>query len=221
MYLYYLSNGSFDIIRKVKMNIDLSAFPTTIDTLHLGLGISVVLFLVLFLTKKKSSTDQDAQENNIEASAADIEQPVEKTISEVTEEEADSLLLKESTPEAALQLLTLLQQEARFIDFIQEDLSAYSDADIGAAARVVHEGSKKILNDYFTLEAIRSEEEETVVSILEGFNASAVRLTGNVVGNAPFNGTLIHKGWKVSEVKLPKLAVGHDASIVAPAEVEL
>ncbi|MFT5559435.1 MAG: hypothetical protein ACI9RZ_001921, partial [Sphingobacteriales bacterium] len=211
MYLYYLSNGSFDIIRKVKMNIDLSAFPTTIDTLHLGLGISVVLFLVLFLTKKKSSTDQDAQENNIEASAADIEQPVEKTISEVTEEEADSLLLKESTPEAALQLLTLLQQEARFIDFIQEDLSAYSDADIGAAARVVHEGSKKILNDYFTLEAIRSEEEETVVSILEGFNASAVRLTGNVVGNAPFNGTLIHKGWKVSEVKLPKLAVGHDA----------
>jgi hypothetical protein len=221
MYLYYLSNGSFDIIRKVKMNIDLSAFPTTIDTLHLGLGISVVLFLVLFLTKKKSSTDQDAQENNIEASAADIEQPVEKTISEVTEEEADSLLLKESTPEAALQLLTLLQQEARFIDFIQEDLSAYSDADIGAAARVVHEGSKKILNDYFTLEAIRSEEEETVVSILEGFNASEVRLTGNVVGNAPFNGTLIHKGWKVSEVKLPKLAVGHDASIVAPAEVEL
>lgn len=203
------------------MNIDLSAFPTTIDTLHLGLGISVVLFLVLFLTKKKSSTDQDAQENNIEASAADIEQPVEKTISEVTEEEADSLLLKESTPEAALQLLTLLQQEARFIDFIQEDLSAYSDADIGAAARVVHEGSKKILNDYFTLEAIRSEEEETVVSILEGFNASEVRLTGNVVGNAPFNGTLIHKGWKVSEVKLPKLAVGHDASIVAPAEVEL
>ncbi|PKH01993.1 DUF2760 domain-containing protein [Psychromonas sp. MB-3u-54] len=203
------------------MNIDLSAFPATIDTLHLVLGISAILFLVLFLTKKKSSTDQNAQENNIEASAANIEQPVEKTVPEVTEAEADSLLLKESTPEAALQLLTLLQQEARFIDFIQEDLSAYSDADIGAAARVVHEGSKKILNDYFTLEAIRREEEETAVSILEGFNASEVRLTGNVVGNAPFNGILIHKGWKVSEVKLPKLAAGHDASIVAPAEVEL
>jgi hypothetical protein len=199
------------------MNIDLSAFPTTIDTLHLGLGISAVLFLVLFLTKKKTSTDQETQENNIEASDA----AVEETVPKVTEAEADSLLLKESRPEAALQLLTLLQQEARFIDFIQEDLSAYSDADIGAAARVVHEGSKKILNDYFTLEAIRSEEEETAVSIAEGFNASEVRLTGNVVGNAPFNGTLIHKGWKVSEVKLPKLAAGHDASIVAPAEVEL
>ncbi|HEY7866121.1 MAG TPA: DUF2760 domain-containing protein [Psychromonas sp.] len=195
------------------MNIDLSAFPTTIDTLHLGLGISAALFLVLFLTKKQQTT----QENNIEASDAAVEQ----NVPEVTQAEPKSSLLKESTPEAALQLLTLLQQDARFIDFIQEDLSAYSDADIGAAARVVHEGSKKTLNAYFTLEAIRSEDEETAISIAEGFNASEIRLTGNVVGNAPFNGTLIHKGWKVTEVKLPKLAAGHDASIVAPAEVEL
>lgn len=195
------------------MNIDLSAFPTTIDTLHLGLGILAALFLVLFLTKKQQTT----QENNIEASDAAVEQ----NVPEVTQAEPKSELLKESTPEAALQLLTLLQQDARFIDFIQEDLSAYSDADIGAAARVVHEGSKKTLNTYFTLEAIRSENEETPISIAEGFNASEIRLTGNVVGNAPFNGTLIHKGWKVTEVKLPKLAAGHDASIVAPAEVEL
>jgi hypothetical protein len=199
------------------MNIDLSAFPTTIDTLHLGLGIAAALFLVLYLTKKQPSIQQTTQENNIEASDAAVEQAVP----EVTQAEAKSLLLKESTPEAALQLLTLLQQDARFIDFIQEDLSAYSDADIGAAARVVHEGSKKTLNTYFTLEAIRSEDEETPISIAEGFNASEIRLTGNVVGNAPFNGTLIHKGWKVTEVKLPKLAAGHDASIVAPAEVEL
>ncbi|WP_415228853.1 DUF2760 domain-containing protein [Psychromonas sp.] len=196
------------------MNIDLHAFPATIDTLHLGLGIAAALFLVLFLTKKKPSAKQTTQKNKIEARDASVEQSV-------PEVQPKSVILKESTPEAALQLLTLLQQDARFIDFIQEDLSAYSDADIGAAARVVHEGSKKTLNTYFTLEAIRSEEEETSVSIAEGFNASEVRLTGNVVGNAPFNGTLIHKGWRVSEVKLPKLAAGHDASIVAPAEVEL
>lgn len=203
------------------MNIDLSAFPTTIDTLHLGLGISAALFLVLFLTKKKTSTKQTTQEDTIEAGDTSVEQPVEQNVPEVTKEKPKSIILKESTPEAALQLLTLLQQDARFIDFIQEDLTGYSDADIGAAARVVHEGSKKTLNTYFTLEAIRSEDEETRISIPEGFNASEIRLTGNVVGDAPFNGTLIHKGWKVSEVKLPKLAAGHDASIVAPAEVEL
>jgi len=132
-----------------------------------------------------------------------------------------ALQLKDTSPDAALQLLTLLQQDARFIDFVKEDLSAYSDADIGAAARVVHEGSKKTLDTYFTLESVRSEEEETRISLPEGFNASEVRLTGNVVGEAPFNGTLVHKGWKVSETKLPKIAEGHDTTIVAPAEVEL
>src|SRR3954464_2306374 len=50
------------------------------------------------------------------------------------------VILREATPDAALQLLSLFQREARLIDFTQENLSAYSDADIGAAARVVHEG---------------------------------------------------------------------------------
>ncbi|WP_372881146.1 DUF2760 domain-containing protein [Psychromonas sp.] len=203
------------------MNIDLSAFPTTLDTLHLGLGISAALFLVLFLTKKKAPDHQAPAENENATGEESLEQTVEQPAKEVIQEAPKTVVLKEATPEAALQLLTLLQQDARFIDFIQEDLSGYSDADIGAAARVVHEGSKKTLDTYFTFEAIRSEEEETSISLPEGFNASEVRLTGNVVGQAPFKGTLIHKGWKVSEVKLPKLSAGHDASIVAPAEVEL
>ena len=41
---------------------------------------------------------------------------------------------------AALQLLGLLQREARFVDFVQEDIQGYGDAEIGAAARVVHQG---------------------------------------------------------------------------------
>ena len=203
------------------MNIDLSAFPTTLDTLHLGLGISTALFLVLFLAKKSAPGVQAPVENNSAASEENLKQAAEQPVKEVIQEAPKAVVLKEATPEAALQLLTLLQQDARFIDFVQEDLSGYSDADIGAAARVVHEGSKKTLDTYFTFAAIRSEEEETSISLPEGFNASEIRLTGNVVGHAPFKGTLIHKGWKVSEVKLPKLAAGHDASIVAPAEVEL
>jgi len=146
---------------------------------------------------------------------------IEKALTVEKSATEQALQLKDTSPDAALQLLTLLQQDARFIDFVKEDLSAYSDADIGAAARVVHEGSKKTLDTYFTLESVRNEEEETRISLPEGFNASEVRLTGNVVGEAPFNGTLIHKGWKVSETMLPKIAEGHDTTIVAPAEVEL
>jgi len=48
-----------------------------------------------------------------------------------------------------------------------------------------------------------------------------VRLTGNVVGRAPFTGSLTHRGWRVTETRLPKVAAGHDLSILAPAEVEL
>lgn len=104
---------------------------------------------------------------------------------------------------------------------MQEDLKGFADAEIGAAARVIHEGGQKVLNEYFRFAPVREEEEESRITLPKGFNASEVRLTGNVVGEAPFTGTLIHRGWKVTDVKLPKLAEGHDANIVAAAEVEL
>jgi len=129
--------------------------------------------------------------------------------------------LRAPTPDSALQLLSLFQREARLIDFTQENLAAYSDADIGAAARVVHEGCARVLREHFTIEAVRSEAEGSRVTLPEGFDAASVRLTGNVVGKAPFSGTLSHRGWRASKVTLPQLAESHDARVLAPAEVEL
>ncbi len=122
---------------------------------------------------------------------------------------------------AALQLLGLLQREARFIDFVEEDIASYSDADIGAASRVVHEGCRKVLREHFQIAPVRSETEGSRVTLATGFDAGAVRLTGNVVGQAPFTGTLGHRGWRVTGSELPKLAPGHDAAVLAQAEVEL
>jgi hypothetical protein len=129
--------------------------------------------------------------------------------------------LRVATPDAALQLLSLLQREARLIDFANENITVYSDADIGAAARVVHEGCARVLREHFTIEPVRGELEGARVTLQEGFDAAGVRLTGNVVGKAPFTGTLSHRGWRASKVSLPQLADKHDASIIAPAEVEL
>ncbi|WP_244817069.1 DUF2760 domain-containing protein [Caballeronia sp. Lep1P3] len=129
--------------------------------------------------------------------------------------------LKETSPVAALQLLGLLQRDARFIDFVEEDIANYSDADIGAAARLVHDGCRAVLREHFTIKPVRSEAEGSRITLPDGFDASAVRLTGNVVGKPPFNGSISHRGWKVEDTRLPKLAQSHDASIVAPAEVEL
>lgn len=122
---------------------------------------------------------------------------------------------------AALQLLGLLQREARFIDFVQEDVQAYGDAEIGAAARVVHEGCRKVLREHFTFEPVRAEAEGSRLTLQPGFDAAAVRVTGNVVGQPPFTGTLGHRGWRATETRLPKLGQGHDASVLAQAEVEL
>jgi hypothetical protein len=69
---------------------------------------------------------------------------------------AQPAIVRETTPEAALQLLGLLQRDARFIDFVQEDIAAYSDADIGAAARVVHEGCRKVLDEHFAIAPVRA-----------------------------------------------------------------
>lgn len=129
--------------------------------------------------------------------------------------------LREAAPDGALQLLGLLQREARFIDFIQEDVAAYADADVGSAARVVHEGCRKVLRDNFTISPVRTEAEGSRITLAEGFDAAAIRITGNVVGQPPFKGSITHRGWRVDETRLPKLASGHELHIVAPAEVEL
>lgn len=123
--------------------------------------------------------------------------------------------------DAALQLLAQLQRESRFVDFLQEDIAPYSDAEVGGAARLLHTGARKVLKDTFDLEAIRSEAEGSRLTLQPGFDAAAVRVTGNVVGQPPFAGTLQHKGWRATAVRLPALTEGHDARVIAPAEVEL
>lgn len=192
------------------MNFDPTALPATIDALHIVLGLSSTVFLALLIAKSKAAPAASAVQPE-PAKPVEAPKPVQQPVP----------VLKTHSPDAALQLLSLLQQEARFVDFLHEDLKGFSDAEIGAVARVVHEGGKKTLKQYFVLEPVRSETEESRVTLPAGFNAAEVRVTGNVVGQPPFTGTLVHRGWIVLETNLPKLADGHDARIIAQAEVEL
>jgi hypothetical protein len=123
--------------------------------------------------------------------------------------------------DGALQLLGLLQREGRLVDFLQEDVSGYADVEIGAAARVVHDQCKKVLDTHVKLGRIRSESEGTRLTMAEGFSPSEIRLTGNVVGSAPFTGALTHAGWRALSIELPQLSESHDVRVIAPAEVEL
>ncbi|MFA5019263.1 MAG: DUF2760 domain-containing protein [Methylobacter sp.] len=210
--------------------IDLSLKPTTFDLWHVCLAGTVALLsliLIVLLLSVVISRIRCKKKSTIQQTAPTPE-PVVKIVEKIVEVEKlvhapapEPVVLKEATPDAALQLLGLLQKEARFIDFIKEDIAAFSDADIGVAARVVHEGCNKAINEHFTLVAVRNEQEGSKITLPQGFDAAAVRLTGNIVGAAPFTGTLVHQGWQVTGIRLPKLTAGHNAAIVAPAEVEL
>jgi hypothetical protein len=229
------------MMNNTEFNIDLNLIPTTFDAVHaylaatvFGLALTVIILLFVLLLsmlrnakKAKQTKPTDNKEQAISVSIPKRE-PEVKIVEKIVEVEKivqlpapEPIILKESTPDAALQLLNLLQTDARFIDFIKEDMSAHSDADIGAAARVMLTGCHKTINQHFDISAVRSEEEGSPVTLNEGFNAAEVRLTGNIVGEAPFKGTLIHKGWKVTKVKLPKLTEGHQAEVIAAAQVEL
>ncbi len=123
------------------------------------------------------------------------------------------------SPAFALQLLTLLQQEGRFVDFLQEPIDGYSDEQVGAAVRSIHAGCRKALDGRIEFSRILADEDGSPVSINADFDRHAVRLTGNVTGEPPFRGTLQHGGWKATKVNLPQSS--GDATIIAPAEVEL
>jgi hypothetical protein len=121
-----------------------------------------------------------------------------------------------------LRVLAVLQRDGRLIDFLQEDIDAYSDSQIGAAVRDIHRGCRKSLRDYLTIEPVLNAAEEAQVTVAPDYDPAAIRLIGNVNGSPPFQGVLKHHGWRVKEAHLPTLpATRGDTSVLSPAEVEI
>ena len=120
-------------------------------------------------------------------------------------------------------LVALLQEQGRLVDFLMGDITAYDDAQVGAAARVVHEGCREVLQEHFSVVPVHEEAEGSKVTILPGYAADEYRLVGTIRGEAPFTGRLVHRGWRTTSVKMPRLvaSAGERLPTIAPAEVEL
>ena len=214
------------------LTIDLLLIPSTLDAYHIALAscvlvLAVILVITLLIltanlrTQKKTITPTTVVAAPIAATEPQIIEKIIEIEKEVPGPAPEPIILKEFTPDAATQLLSLLQKEARFIDFIFEDIAAYNDQEVGMIARVVHDGCRKVINEHFILAPICPDKENSPITIHHDFDADAFFLTGNITGQAPFTGTLIHKGWQVTEIKLPKISETHNVSIITPAEVEL
>ena len=133
-------------------------------------------------------------------------------------EAAKQLEAPKVSQSSSAQLLAAFQKEGRFIDFLQEDLSGFPDAQVGSVSRSVQEGCRKVLQQYLTLEPVLSDGEGETVTVEEGFDAHEISLVGKVEGDPPFTGQLRHQGWSLKKDELPKLG---SENILLPAEVEL
>ena len=112
----------------------------------------------------------------------------------------------------ALTLLATLQREARLIDFFMEDLAGYDDAQISAAVRDVHRDCAAALERMFALRPLRSQEEGSHVEIPAGYDPVQITLTGNVTGQPPLRGTLVHHGWQAMQCELPEWSGQEESS---------
>ena len=128
--------------------------------------------------------------------------------------------------DGALQLLGILQNEARLVDFLMEDIAGYSDEQVGAAVRDLHPKCRQALDRHVKLAPVIDGVEGTPTRLdLAGPQAQApgaVRFIGKVPpdGKAA-GGTLRHKGWRAERADLPPLGARQEASLVAPAEIEI
>ncbi|HYT90767.1 MAG TPA: DUF2760 domain-containing protein [Gemmataceae bacterium] len=120
-----------------------------------------------------------------------------------------------------LRILALLQREGRLIDFLTENLQGASDEQIAAAIKDLQPKWMTALNKYLELTPVINQPEQSQVEVPAGFDPSAVQLTGNVTGEPPFKGTLVHGGWRVKEIRIPTPPEGQDEFVLKPAEVEL
>lgn len=120
-----------------------------------------------------------------------------------------------------LRLLTLLQSEGRLVDFFKEEISGFSDAQIGSAVRKIHADCNKSLEEFVTLRPLIQEAEGSRITVPVGYDSQAIKVVGKVKGPLPYQGIVRHKGWKAQKLSLPKKIGQGDASIVFQAEVEV
>lgn len=123
------------------------------------------------------------------------------------------------TSDGAIQILGILQRDARLVDFLMEDISAYSDDQVGAAVRTLHDQSRKSLDQYVKMSPVIDGVEGAFTKVAD---YEGVKLIGNVPpdGKAA-GGVLRHRGWKVDSINLPTITAKAKLSVLAPAEIEV
>ena len=167
----------------------------------------IVLALVSVAAKRKTAGgESDAGTTKSISAPPPVQQPP------LAENQAESEIVA---------FFALLQEKGRLVDFLMEDVAGYDDAEVGAAARVIHQGCRQVLQEYFKISPVSDAQEGAQVTVPAGYATDQYRVVGKLSGDPPFAGTLLHKGWKTEFVKLPRIVTSGRLPSIAPAEVEI
>lgn len=175
----------------------------------LGLPLALLLWQMIQISRDGAAKQQDTPSApETQPSAAAVQQDPRK--------------LQDA---AVIQFLARLQDKGRLIDFIMDDMTPYGDEQVGAAARIVHQGCQEVLGDFFTIAPLHDGAEEESITLSQGYDSSSYRLIGRVPEQPPYHGVVLHRGWVTHSVNLPRVSAADlmedDAFVIAPAEVEI
>lgn len=194
------------------MAIEPSSLETGLIFAAMGLVFALQVLLVVVLGKLSAAArvfeNEDEADEEDAAPAPSVATPAAPAASEV---QTDGLMLA-----------SLLQEKGRLVDFVMDDVQAYSDAQVGAAARIVHAGCKEVIQKAFAPQPIASSPEQQPITLPADFDRAAYRVTGQIATEGAIKGRLEHKGWQATRCDLPQptgdltTAEGYP---IAPAQV--
>lgn len=178
----------------------------------MGLGIAIRAFSAALF--KKDASEKLRQALDGDHSPATLRESKPAAEPEPTPAPADLAPARSD----AITLLSALQREARLVDLIQEDLTNYSDAQVGAAARPCLQSCASALSRLLGLAAVSDAGEGGLVDI--GSDGSPARYQWIGEGGAT-SGKLVHQGWQATRVELPTWTGAEaDANVIAPAQLQ-
>ncbi len=165
---------------------------------------------------------EDTQVKDLESKVGELEGELKSGKTEVSKlkDELKAAASKNDRSDA-IYTLTLLQREGRLIDFLKEDIGPYSDEQVGAAVRQIHEGCGKVLEKHFKVQPLINSAEGDEVEVPKAYDLAKFSLSCQVSGDGPFKGSLVHKGWQASGLSLPERSKETDASVICPSEVDI
>ena len=148
--------------------------------------------------------------------------PKETTVVEkVVEKIVEKKVVEKPLRSDALTLLAALQREARFVDFLQEDLQPYDDAQVGAIVRDVHRGCAGVVKRMFDVKPLTDAAEGSSLTIDAPVDPLKYQISGSAKDSGSVTGTVVHPGWQATHCDVPVWTGKEDAALViAPVEIE-